>query len=405
MRKKALASLSVVVCVLLVLSVGYWRITSESNESQQISNSELHVTSQLFTTGIKEQSESSVAVTIGTLPFTPQTNKPSPVTPQIQKSSQPAAAGTEGKQSGSSVTAASRTPTTPSQNNGTITVNLTLPLEVLKRKNMPASTIYNMYNRLVVVTSVSSNHFEESKDMIASVQKYLPHSKILFYDLGLTERERLEVRKYCNVELRPVSWDKYPPYAKSLEKYAWKPLIANEVAKEYDLIMYGDSSIRMLSPDIGPVLGSLIEVPFFDIAPAGNKIISYTHDGMISYLKYPPSRKDMVNWGTLQGGAWIMLLNQDMKENVLKPWVDCALHEQCIAPSGSALYTCQNPPIGYFEGKYIGCHRYDQSALNIILAKRFGFNMFNHLTNYDIAGKLWQVTRSSSHNFKPLTCK
>ena len=361
------------------------------------------MTSQLITTGIKEQSESSVAVTIGTLPVTPQTNKPSPVTPQINKSSQPTAAGTEEKQSGSSGTAASRTPTTPSPNNDTI--KLTLPLKVLKRENMPSSTIYNMYNRLVVVTSVSSNHFEESKDMIASVQKYLPHSKIIFYDLGLTKKERLEVSKYCNVELRPVSWDKYPPHVKSLKKYAWKPLVVNEVAEEYDLIMYGDSSIRMLSSDMGPVLGSLIEVPFLDIYVLGHKIISYTHDGTISYLKYPPSHKDMVNWGTLQGGAWIMLLNQDMKENVLKPWVDCALHEQCIAPNGSALSPCQNEKIGYYTGKYIGCHRYDQSALNIILARRFGINMYSHLANTGITRKLWRVTRHPTHNFKLLTCK
>ena len=362
MKKCARASICAFLVVIVLLAnvlvkTSYWKTTSKS--------SEFHVISQLIITGIKEHFESSVAVT-------PQTNKPSPA------------------------------PTTPSQNNGAITVNLTLPLEVLKRKNMPASTIYNMYNRLVVVTCASSNHFRESKDMIASVQKYLPHSKILFYDLGLTERERLEVRNYCNVELRPVSWDKYPPHAKSLMKYAWKPLVINEVAAEYDLIMYGDASVRMLSPDIGPVLGSLIEVPFLSL-PGSSKIISYTHDGMISYLKYPPSRKDMVNWGTLQGGSWIMLLNQDMKENVLKPWVDCALHEQCIAPSGSAVSPCRNRIKKI--GEYIGCHRFDQSALNIVLAKRFGLNMYNHLTNVDIAPKVWRMIRYPTHNFKLLTCK
>ena len=329
----------------------------------------------------------------------------------VDKSSPQVVVETNEEKSGSSAAVSASTPpisfrqNNSSLKNGFPTDTFTLPLEVLERKNISPSAIYDMYKRLVVVTSVSSNHFEESKDMIASIQKYLPQTKILFYDLGLTEAQRLEVSKYCNVELQNVQWNKYPPHVKILKKFAWKPLTVGEVAEKYDLVMYGDSSLRMKSSDIGPVLSSLLEVPFFDMVPSSLGIISFTHDDTIKYLKYPPSRKDMAKWKTLQGGTWIMLLNHDMKESVLKPWVDCALHEQCIAPKGSSLSPCHFEMLKYNDGRYIGCHRYDQSVLNIILARKFGLNMFNSLINSKISTKLWEVVRNPTKDYKLVFCQ
>ena len=292
-----------------------------------------------------------------------------------------------------------------SLNNDFLTKVLNLSLEQLQQRNISPSVIFNMYKRLIVVTSVSSNHFEESKDMVASIQKYLPQSKILYYDLGLTQAQRREVSKYCNVELQTFQWDKYPPHVKILRKFAWKPLVAKDVAEKYDLFMYGDSSIRMKSPKIGPVLVSLLEVPFYDTAPHSRPTISLTHDETIKYLKYPPSRKDMAKWGSLQAGTWIMLVNHDIKENVLKPWVDCALHEQCIAPKESVIAPCDMKLLKYNDGRYIGCHRQDQSALNIILARRFGLNMFNSLGDVNTTRKLWTVQGYRTHYHKLRFCK
>ena len=59
-----------------------------------------------------------------------------------------------------------------------------------------------------------------------------------------------------------------------------------------------------------------------------------------------------------------------MKEKFIEPWLDCALHVECIAPKGSKGWPCGH--IINHDGHYIGCHRYDQSALNLILAREFG---------------------------------
>ena len=421
MRVKNCLYISLGVCIFLILFVAlksftYPRKASFKTVEEIWPDSTVNTSAKSVIVGRKNKaSVASTAVTAGISPVSSSRNSSLLKVTQrlystVNKSSQSKVVEAKRK---SAIPAAVTTSTPPtslpgnnfSLNNDFLTNVLTLPLEQLEKRNMSPSVMFNMYKRFVVVTSVSSNHFEESKDMVASIQKYLPQSKIMYYDLGLTEAQRLEVSKYCNVALQTFQWDKYPPHVKVLGNFAWKPLVVKEVAEKYDLFMYGDSSIRMKSSKIGPVLVSLLEVPFFDTYPGFTPIISLTHDDTIKYLKYPPSRKDMVKWGTLQGGAWIMLVNHDMKENVLKPWVDCALHEQCIAPKGSAVVPCHFEMLEYRDGRYIGCHRQDQSALNIILAKRFGLNMFNSLGNISTARKLWTVVRKPSYNNKLRFCK
>ena len=279
--------------------------------------------------------------------------------------------------------------------NGTHHINTSMNLPII---------VYNLHQRLVAVTAYSSNHFKEGKDMIASIQKYMPHTKILLYDIGLTAEQRSIASKYCNVEVRTFQWDKYPEHVRKLRTFAWKPLIVQEVSQEYDVIMYGDSSLRVISPHIGQALASLLEFPFLDADPVGLPIVSFTHKGTIDYLNFPPSRQAMASWGTLQAGCWLMLANDVMKQKVIHPWVDCALHPECIAPAGASGSGCRMANLKYRDGRYVGCHRFDQSALNIILAKEFGVQLFTRLGNGSIPSQLWKLHRSPSNEFSIRSC-
>ena len=62
---------------------------------------------------------------------------------------------------------------------------------------MFSSLIFTMYpyfaDNLVFVTASSDEHFNESKDAVASVQFYFPHKHILYYDLGLEPKQVDEV--------------------------------------------------------------------------------------------------------------------------------------------------------------------------------------------------------------------
>ena len=113
------------------------------------------------------------------------------------------------------------------------------------------SIVDTMVKRLVVATGISSNHYQEAMaGLIGSVQRMMPKTKIIVYDLGLTAKQRDNVRRICDVELRTFNFPKYPDHVspRTLNNYAWKPLIAAELSEEYEMIMYGDSSVRLLEP-------------------------------------------------------------------------------------------------------------------------------------------------------------
>ena len=74
---------------------------------------------------------------------------------------------------------------------------------------------------------------------------------------------------------------------------------------------------------------------------------------------------------------------------------DCALHKECIAPEG-ARREC-NSALKFNvhkDGTYVGCHRYDQSALNIILAKYFGSGVWNKVVKRKITSQLLTIVRN-----------
>ena len=54
-------------------------------------------------------------------------------------------------------------------------------------------------------------------------------------------------------------------------------------------------------------------------------------------IKYLNLGKDMAHFETLQGGC---CANTVMEEKLIEPWLDCALHKECIAPKGAKLSPC-----------------------------------------------------------------
>ena len=53
-------------------------------------------------------------------------------------------------------------------------------------KGVHSATVSASDETVAVVTGFSENHFTESVDMIASIQRYSPTSPIIVYDLGIS---------------------------------------------------------------------------------------------------------------------------------------------------------------------------------------------------------------------------
>ena len=69
-----------------------------------------------------------------------------------------------------------------------------------------------MMCKLVVVTGISSNHFQESRSLFGSVHEQMPNTKIIVYDIGLTKSQVSTLQTYCNVEIRKFNFQKYPKH-------------------------------------------------------------------------------------------------------------------------------------------------------------------------------------------------
>ena len=232
-----------------------------------------------------------------------------------------------------------------------------------------------MVERLVVVTGISSVYYQVAvAGMIGSVQRMMPKTKIIVYDLGLTVEQRDNVSRICGVELRTFNFSKYPDHVslEILRNYAWKPLIAAELSEEYEVIMWGDSSVRLLEPLQKHVFPHFldVEVPFVG-TPESHVIVQMTHDKTLEYLNV--TRESMKGLRTIQSGCWVIWLT-DKTKRLLNSWKDCALHKECIAPEGAILNPCRMKELGldYDDVDYCECHRFDQSALDVILFRDFG---------------------------------
>ena len=131
---------------------------------------------------------------------------------------------------------------------------------------------------------------------------------------------------------------------------------------------YCDASCRMLKilPDYLP---DLLKFPVLPATWLGSSIVKTTHDGMLQYLNVQHSRQELerlVPRG-FQATAVVYWTNSVLREAFLPAYVDCASHIECIAPEGSHRWGCNFSVPGY-----AGCHRYDQSAQNILLLRDFG---------------------------------
>merc|ERR1719500_1970053 len=65
----------------------------------------------------------------------------------------------------------------------------------------------------------------------------------------------------------------------------------------------------------------------------------------------------------------VLVYTQATHTKLMLPWLRCALTESCINPIGAQDSGCRFDKKPQY--RYSGCHRYDVSALNIVLGEMF----------------------------------
>ena len=147
------------------------------------------------------------------------------------------------------------------------------------------------------------------------------------------------------------------------------------VAKEHSFVMWADASIRFGNEkNVTKIVNMGIKEDLVLLRGDGT-IAGRTLPRTFTFFDAEPCH--FRSKPEIQAGFSIMKVTKFFTENILKPWVACALTTNCMIPSEGYIqyYVCPQPT------KYGGCHRFDQSAWGIILSRLYG----DALDRYKIA--------------------
>ncbi|VDM41325.1 unnamed protein product [Toxocara canis] len=205
----------------------------------------------------------------------------------------------------------------------TIFSTLLSQLDLISPKYIVNSSAEVTASDVAVVSASNRNHFSEAQKLCITLLTYkgfyqsLP-PKFILYNLGDLSRPLIdEYKEECPiVEIRDVHFDAYPVYVRNLFEFRWKSMVIAEVLKEYKVVFYADSSVTFYNKGNATFERYLEKMKRDNIPVAlsswsSHAIVGGTDPNMYEYLPLPEHNLD--------------------------------------------------------AGVYAGCHKHDQSAINIVL--------------------------------------
>ena len=143
-----------------------------------------------------------------------------------------------------------------------------------------------------------------------------------------------------------------------------------EVLANHTGLMWIDSSARFVTSDLTSIISQAVKHTKGAVllTRTDHSNFAVTHPNMYNYL---PSDITWLQKTEQWETHMLIYRTPEMYHNVIFWLVLCALTEDCIAPPNANRY-CQFKGTDQFSS-YVGCHRYDQSAVNILMANHFHF--------------------------------
>lgn len=157
--------------------------------------------------------------------------------------------------------------------------------------------------------------------------------------------------------------------------------------QEFGNVWWIDSSVRFISRDLELPLKYLKEKGMlFFTYDVSSSIAAHTDRRMFTYFDEDPCL--FVNFGEIEASS-IAFSKHLVSRVVLRQWILCALDQNCIAPTDSSKQCKMTLNVTTME---IGrCHRFDQSAISIILRRLY--HKQNHYPLVEIPFKIIEIRR------------
>ncbi|CAB3387646.1 Hypothetical predicted protein [Cloeon dipterum] len=230
----------------------------------------------------------------------------------------------------------------------------------------------------VIVTAVTYDEEFNAIGFVRNAQHFAPNHTVMVYNLGLGQAELENVLRHCNHSRCVVvmfDLSQFPSHVDDNKLHAYRPLVIADAVIRAGVILYMDSDQRLTSGRLEVLQAA---------AERGGGVVSWptryaastlTHPKMFDFFRTTP---DNFLFVPMVLSSRLLVQNTKLvQEKLLLPWVQCALTAECLAPVGSQSSGCRFDKKPQY--RYSGCHRYDNSALNLALALAFNFDDSKYL--------------------------
>ena len=187
-------------------------------------------------------------------------------------------------------------------------------------------------------------------------------------DESTKSRNKERISNIPFAEYRSFDYSRYPIHfnINDLNRgmYAWKPTIIEEMVREEQAYNNEREVNLVYWIDSGLVVSTKCEDFDTDVehclqhgiyTPRNGLLKDSCHKGTADYLNLTAEELYMNSPGVSAGIFLVDVKNKTVYDRIVKPWVDCAMVEDCIGPAGTSIANKN--------------HNYDQGALSALLAK------------------------------------
>ncbi|KAK3095034.1 hypothetical protein FSP39_009421 [Pinctada imbricata] len=220
-----------------------------------------------------------------------------------------------------------------------------------------------------LVTAASRKTMNQVFQLIESIQKFFSDGRLYVFDLDLNEHERKKISSACNVRLRAFWKNLFPDFVQNLTLNHWRPLVIQTALAEFGDIIWINPDVRVTSSKLKQVMHETEESGVMLIGQSvAHTTYAVTHPKMYKFIR--TNKNKLYQAPHIQMMGLIIHSTQTVHKNFMKILTACAIEKDCMSPKGSK-WDCDFD----FTGKlYAYCHRYDESAINIILRNMFDFD-------------------------------
>ncbi|GFR96427.1 hypothetical protein ElyMa_006297700 [Elysia marginata] len=229
---------------------------------------------------------------------------------------------------------------------------------------------------IIIATASSSNHFKEMQAMFkalhSTVYPKLTNFTVVVFDIGLKKRQRKLTEKYCRCRVLTFPFKLFPPHVRELHCYGWKAImIRGLITKARKLLIWQDTSIRWTDEFLSVFHRAMVFGQQFLESMHGARLTSHTLPQMFAYMgeescQYFAYRETQCGFQVLKHDPLVI-------QAILNPWTRCALEQSCMCPVVPESVIRCSKSVSSFEPR---CHRFDQSAMSIILSKLYAADRY-----------------------------